>query len=58
MIPEKIGKTKVIGIGKNAFEGCIRLTIYAPEGSYAANYAREYGINLEDLSKLKGEMHL
>lgn len=33
-------------IGDEAFDGCENLTIYAPAGSYAAQYAREHDIPL------------
>lgn len=36
----------VIFIGELSFTECPKLTIYAPEGSYAANYAKENGIPL------------
>lgn len=34
----------VTEIGEDAFEGCEKLTIFAPAGSYAEEYARENGI--------------
>ena len=33
-------------IGNSAFDGCKKLTIYAPAGSYVAEYARGHGIPL------------
>ncbi len=35
----------VTGIGDNTFGFCKKLTIYAPKGSYAEEYAKEKGIN-------------
>ena len=37
----------VVTIGDSAFWGCDQLTIYAPPGSYAEQYARENGIPWE-----------
>ena len=34
----------VVKIGSSAFRNCPGLTIHAPEGSYAAEYAKEHGI--------------
>jgi hypothetical protein len=36
-------------IGKDAFSGCPKLTIRAPKGSYAEQYANENGIKYEPL---------
>ena len=35
---------RVMQIGENAFENCPNLVIYAPEGSYAAQFAIKNGI--------------
>ena len=36
----------VTGIAEDAFEGCVGLTIVAPAGSYAAEYAEAHGFSL------------
>lgn len=38
----------VTEIGERAFEGCPNLTIHAPSGSYAEQYARENVIKFEE----------
>lgn len=45
----------VIFIGELSFTECPKLTIYAPEGSYAANYAKENGIPLVLEQSLKSD---
>lgn len=44
----------VTEIGKDAFSGCdfSKLTIVAPDGSYARKYAKKYGINNTDSTKV------
>ena len=37
----------VTAIGKSAFDFCTNLTIYAPAGSYAENYARKEHIKFQ-----------
>ena len=39
----------VTEIGSSAFDGCKKLTIHAPAGSYAEQYARENDIKFQPL---------
>ena len=41
----------VTEIGSSAFDGCKKLTIHAPAGSAAEQYAKENGIRLEAARK-------